>query len=81
MAKKEIRLVTPLSLVVCSTCQKQIISYSLRDLTYPISGGFGGKIVEIDYDTKQVVAETSINANNKFGFHRAKKISAYPDNL
>ena len=43
--------------------------------------GNGGKIVEIDYATKQVVAETSISTANTFGFHRAKKISAYPDNL
>ncbi len=45
------------------------------------NGGSGGKIVEIDYATKQVVAETSINTANTFGFHRAKKISAYPDGM
>ena len=44
-------------------------------------GGIGGKIVEVDYATKQVVAETSINTTNGFAFHRAKKMSAYPDNL
>ena len=43
--------------------------------------GSGGKIVEIDYATKQVVAETSISSANSFGFHRAKKINPYPDNL
>ena len=47
----------------------------------PNTGGSGGKVVEIDYNTKQVVAETSINTANGFGFHRAKKISAYPDNM
>ena len=44
-------------------------------------GGFGGKIVEVDYATKQVVAERSISTANKFAFHRAKKMSAYPDNM
>ena len=44
-------------------------------------GGFGGKIVEVDYGTKQVVAERSISVSTKFAFHRAKKMSAYPDNL
>jgi arylsulfate sulfotransferase len=44
-------------------------------------GGFGGKIVEVDYATKQVVAERSISVSTKFAFHRAKKMSAYPDNL
>ena len=44
-------------------------------------GGKGGKIVEVDYNTKQVIAEQSINAANVFAFLRAKKISPYPDNL
>ena len=44
-------------------------------------GGKGGKIVEVDYNTKQVVAEKSINAANSFAFHRAKKINPYPDNF
>ncbi len=43
--------------------------------------GTGGKIVEVDYTTKEVVNEISISSANTFGFHRAKKISAYPDNL
>ena len=47
----------------------------------PNTGGSGGKIVEVDYATKQVVAETSINTANGFAFHRAKKISAYPDSM
>lgn len=45
------------------------------------ANGFGGKVVEIDYNSKQVVAEISINTANKFGFHRAKKMSAYPANM
>jgi arylsulfate sulfotransferase len=45
------------------------------------NGGSGGKIVEVDYATKEVVAEISINTANKFAFHRAKKMSAYPSNM
>ena len=44
----------------------------------PNSNGQGGKIVEIDYATKQVVSEISISSANLWGFHRAKKMSAYP---
>ncbi|SFD91399.1 aryl-sulfate sulfotransferase [Spirosoma endophyticum] len=40
--------------------------------------GQGGKVVEIDFATKQVVSEISISSTNQFGFHRSKKISAYP---
>ncbi len=43
--------------------------------------GHGGKVIEIDYTTKQVVGEISVSAANVFAFHRAKKISLYPDNL
>ncbi|WP_420147862.1 aryl-sulfate sulfotransferase [Spirosoma sp.] len=42
------------------------------------ANGLGGKIVEIDYVTKQVVSEISISSANQWGFHRAKKMSAYP---
>ncbi len=43
--------------------------------------GKGGKIIEVDYSTKEVVNEISITTTNQFGFHRAKKINVYPDNL
>ncbi|MVM35024.1 hypothetical protein GO755_33670 [Spirosoma sp. HMF4905] len=39
--------------------------------------GQGGKVVEIDYATKEVVSEISISSANGWGFHRAKKMSAY----
>ena len=42
------------------------------------ANGQGGKIVEIDYATKQVVSEISISSANLWGFHRAIKMSAYP---
>ena len=44
----------------------------------PNTNGQGGKIVEIDYATKQVVSEISISSANLWGFHRAIKMSAYP---
>lgn len=42
------------------------------------TNGQGGKVVEVDYDTKQVVSQLSFSAENKWGFHRAERISAYP---
>ena len=47
----------------------------------PNTIGRGGKIIEVDYATKQVVNEIHISSANNFSAHRAKKISAYPDNL
>lgn len=44
----------------------------------PNVNGQGGKAVEIDYGTKRVVSEISISSANGWGFHRVKKISAYP---
>ena len=35
------------------------------------STGAGGKIIEIDYATRQPVFEMSLTAGNGFGFHRA----------
>ena len=40
--------------------------------------GKGGKIVEIDYATKQVVFEMSVSSEALWGFHRTKRITAYP---
>ena len=45
------------------------------------TAGHGGKIVEVNYSTKEVVNEISISAANTFSHHRAKKINPYPDNL
>ncbi|MEP6465083.1 MAG: aryl-sulfate sulfotransferase [Parafilimonas sp.] len=41
--------------------------------------GKGGKIIELDYKTQQVVFQTSINTPNGWGFHRVYRISAYPN--
>ena len=40
--------------------------------------GLGGKIVEVDYNTKKVVYQASISSENKLGFHRARRFSVYP---
>jgi len=40
--------------------------------------GQGGKIVEVDYATRKAVFQCSISTANGFGFHRTKRISAYP---
>ena len=40
--------------------------------------GFGGKVLEIDYATKQVIYQASISSGNNWGFHRTKRINAYP---
>jgi len=47
----------------------------------PNSSGSGGKVVEIDYKTKNVVFETSISSANGWGFHRVKRIEMYPNGL
>jgi arylsulfate sulfotransferase len=40
--------------------------------------GKGGKVVEVDYATKQVVSQLSFSAANAWGFHRAERMNAYP---
>ncbi len=40
--------------------------------------GEGGKIVEVDYATRKALLQISISVANKWGFHRANRISAYP---
>jgi len=40
--------------------------------------GQGGKVVEIDYATKKAIFQASISFPEYWGFHRAKRISAYP---
>ena len=44
----------------------------------PNKNGVGGKVVEIDYATKQVVLELSFSAANQWGFHQVERINAYP---
>lgn len=42
------------------------------------SKGQGGKVVEVDYATRKAVFQSSISFQNFSGFHRTKRISAYP---
>lgn len=39
----------------------------------PTAEGTGGKIIELDYTSKQAVFEMSMTAANGFGFHRAER--------
>lgn len=41
--------------------------------------GYGGKVIEVDYITKKVLLQLSFSAANKWGFHRTKRLSAYPN--
>ncbi len=41
--------------------------------------GIGGKIVEVNYTTRQVVSQISMSSAIGWGFHRAKRVSAYPE--
>ena len=42
-------------------------------------GNFGGKIIEVDYTTGEVLTEILINAPD-IVFHRAEKMTLYPHN-
>jgi arylsulfate sulfotransferase len=45
----------------------------------PNATGNGGKIVEVDYATKQVVFQMSISSANSWGFHRVQRMTIYPN--
>lgn len=40
--------------------------------------GKGGKIIEVDYATRKAVFQSSISTPSTLGFHRAKRMDAYP---
>jgi len=42
------------------------------------AGGYGGKIIEVDYATRTVVLETEISALNEISHHRAERMDLYP---
>ncbi|MDB5155521.1 MAG: hypothetical protein JWR50_228 [Mucilaginibacter sp.] len=44
------------------------------------AGGNGGKMVEVDYTTKKVVFQTSVNNANGWGWHRVYRIPLYFNN-
>lgn len=43
--------------------------------------GFGGRVVEIDPATKEVVFEMEVTASSNMAFHRVNRMPLYPDNL
>lgn len=47
----------------------------------PNVNGAGGKIVEVDYETKEVVYEVHISRPDYLVFHRVSRISLYPEGL
>ncbi|MGI4762823.1 MAG: aryl-sulfate sulfotransferase [Janthinobacterium lividum] len=44
----------------------------------PNATGQGGKIIELDYASKQVLFEMQLSPANGFAFHRAQRASIYP---
>jgi len=44
----------------------------------PNTTGQGGKIIELDYASRQVLFEMELSAANGWGFHRAQRESIYP---
>jgi len=45
------------------------------------SNGYGGRVVEIDPRTKEVIFDLEITAPSNTAFHRVTRISLYPDNI
>lgn len=43
------------------------------------TGGMGGKIVEVDYTTKAVVFQASLNSSNGVAWHRVQRMEIYPN--
>ncbi len=48
------------------------------DVPNAVAGGYGGKIIEVDYATKVVVLEMEISVNGGISFHRADRMDLYP---
>lgn len=47
----------------------------------PTVNGRGGRIIEVDYKTKEVISEFHFSVPNYLAFHRANRISLYPEGL
>ncbi|WP_109700828.1 aryl-sulfate sulfotransferase [Chitinophaga deserti] len=47
----------------------------------PTAKGFGGRVVEVDPATGEVIFELEITAPSGTAFHRVTRLSLYPDNL
>lgn len=46
----------------------------------PTARGFGGRVVEVDPQTKEVIFEMEITAPSNTAFHRVTRLSLYPEN-
>ena len=47
----------------------------------PNSNGVGGKVIEVDYATREVIYEVELSVPNYLAFHRASRIQLYPENF
>lgn len=47
----------------------------------PNSNGVGGKVIEVDYNTREVIYEVHLSVPNFMAFHRSNRIPLYPDNF
>lgn len=47
----------------------------------PTVDGRGGRVIEVDYRTKEVIAEYHLTVPNYLAFHRANRISLYPEGI
>ena len=66
--------------IVSSAQYLPVSNHVLFGPGYQVSNttGRGGKVVEIDMSTKQVVSEISVSSATGWGFHRATKLPLYP---
>ncbi len=46
----------------------------------PLSNGYGGRVIEINAQTGEVVFEVEVQTSGSPAFHRANRISLYPEN-
>ena len=47
----------------------------------PTVNGLGGRVIEVDYKTKEVISEIHFSVPNYLAFHRANRLSLYPEGL
>lgn len=47
----------------------------------PNTNGIGGKVIEVDYLTKEVVYELEVSTSSYMAFHRASRLNLYPNNF
>lgn len=47
----------------------------------PNINGVGGKVIEVDYQTKEILYELQVSTPSYMAFHRANRMSLYPENF